>query len=157
MDLAAMSEPVVTIRAAGEGDIEGVAAGYEWLFEPPGIRPAQWDLQRAAAALGRVTVSDVAGVLIAELNGELAGFCTVYVDFESVRFGKRAWVEDLAVHPQRRSLGIGKRLLGAAKDWARAHGAARIELESAAARKDAHRFYERETPDWRSACFGWEL
>ena len=109
------------------------------------------------AALSRVIVSDVAAVLIAELDSALVGFCTVYVDFESVRFGKRAWVEDLAVHPDLRSLRIGKRLLGEAKDWARAHGAARIELESAEARKDAHRFYEREMPDWRSACFGWEL
>jgi GNAT superfamily N-acetyltransferase len=152
-----MTEPVVTIRAAGVGDIEDLVAGYEWLFATPGIRPARWEARRAAATLGRVIGSDVAMVLVAELDGELVGFCTVYVDFESVRFGKRAWVEDLAVHPQRRSLGVGKRLLDTAKDWARAHGAARIELESAEARKDAHRFYERERPDWRSACFGWEL
>jgi GNAT superfamily N-acetyltransferase len=52
-------------------------------------------------------------------------------EVESVRFGGRAWVEDLAVHPARRSLGIGKCLLDAAKDWARARGASRLELESA--------------------------
>jgi GNAT superfamily N-acetyltransferase len=152
-----VSEPVVTIRAAEHHDVGEVVGAYEWLFAAPGIRPAGWEPRRAAAALSRVIVSDVAAVLIAELDSALVGFCTVYVDFESVRFGKRAWVEDLAVHPDLRSLRIGKRLLGEAKDWARAHGAARIELESAEARKDAHRFYEREMPDWRSACFGWEL
>jgi ribosomal protein S18 acetylase RimI-like enzyme len=29
-----------------------------------------------------------------------------------VRFGQRAWVEDLAVHPDHRSAGHGKALLG---------------------------------------------
>ena len=80
-----------------------------------------------------------------------------FLDFESVRFGRRAWVEDLAVHSGHRSLGIGKRLLDAAKDWARKHGATHLELDSGHARTDAHRFYERERPSWSSISFGWEL
>jgi GNAT superfamily N-acetyltransferase len=67
---------------------------------------------------------------------------------------RRIWVEDLAVDPERRSLGIGKLLLDAAKDWARTRGAFHLELDSAESRADAHRFYEREGPSWRSICFG---
>jgi hypothetical protein len=48
-------------------------------------------------------------------------------------------------------------LLDAAKAWARDHGAARLELESGAARVDAHRFYEREGPDGWSRSFRWSL
>ena len=96
-------------------------------------------------------------MLVAALGDELVGFCTAYDELESVRFGRRVWVEDLAVDPERRSLGTGKRLLDAAKDWARARGASHLELDSAETRADAHRFYDREHPSWRSVCFGWEL
>jgi GNAT superfamily N-acetyltransferase len=74
-----------------------------------------------------------------------------------VRFGQRAWVEDLAVDPQQRSRGVGKQLLDAAKEWGRSRGATHLELDSAEARADAHRFYEREGSSYRSICFGWEL
>ena len=117
----------------------------------------QWDAARAASALRDAIAADDAVVLVAETAGELVGLCTAYDDIHSVRFGRRVWVEDLAVHPERRSLGIGKRLLDEAKDWARARGASHLELDSAETRPDAHRFYEREGPSWRSTCFGWEL
>ena len=94
---------------------------------------------------------------MARADGVIAGICTTYLDFASVRFGRRAWVEDLAVHPERRSLGIGKRLLDAAKDWARERGATHPKLDSAHGRTGAHRFYERERPSWSSISFGWEL
>ena len=45
---------------------------------------------------------------------------------------------------------MGKALLDAAKDWARERGATHLELDSGEARTDAHRFYEREGPSWRS-------
>jgi len=90
-------------------------------------------------------------------SGDFVGFCTGYQDMHSVRFGYRVWVEDLAVDPERRSQGIGKALLDAAKAWARERGATHLELDSAETRADAHRFYEREQPSWRSVCFAWEL
>jgi ribosomal protein S18 acetylase RimI-like enzyme len=152
-----MSDATVLIRAARQEEVKDVARTYEWLFAEPGRRPEQWEPTRAAAALGKAISSDGATVLIAELESEIVGLCTVYDDIESVRFGRRAWVEDLAVHPERRSLGIGKRLLDAAKDWGRARGATHLELDSADTRQAAHRFYERELPSWRSICFGWEL
>jgi GNAT superfamily N-acetyltransferase len=74
-----------------------------------------------------------------------------------VRFGYRAWLEDLAVSPDRRSEGIGKALLDAAKAWAKERGATHLELDSGDARHDAHRFYERESPAWTSRQFAWEL
>jgi GNAT superfamily N-acetyltransferase len=150
-----MEAPVV--RAAEPDEIEAVISMYGWLFAPPGARPPYWDQERAVAAVGRAIASDSATVLVAVLDGEFVGLCTAYDDIESVRFGRRVWVEDLAVHPDRRSLGIGKQLLDEAKRWARARGARRLQLDSAEARTDAHRFYERERPNWRSLSFGWEL
>jgi len=145
------------VRAATLDDIDEVVAMYAWLFAPPGSRPPRWDDERAAAALVHAVGAHDAIVLVATVAGEFVGFCTGYDDILSVRFGRRVWVEDLAVHPDRRSLGIGKRLLDEAKDWARTRGASHLELDSAETRADAHRFYEREQPSWRSICFGWEL
>jgi GNAT superfamily N-acetyltransferase len=145
------------VRAARREDIDEVVSMYEWLFAPPGVRPAAWDPDHAAAALAGAIAADGAIVLVATLDDEFVGVCTAYDDIDSVRFGRRVWVEDLAVHPDRRSFGIGKLLLDEAKDWALARGATHLELDSAQTRADAHRFYEREQPSTHSMCFGWEL
>jgi GNAT superfamily N-acetyltransferase len=144
----------VDVRAARLDEVDAVLAAYQWLFDPPGSQPPMWDPMRAAERLAHAIGDENAEVLVA---GAIAGFCTVYCDIESVRFGRRAWVEDLAVDPEQRSLGIGKALLDAAKDWARERGASHLELDSAEVRADAHRFYEREQPSWRSVSFGWVL
>lgn len=145
------------VREAGLEDVPKVVSGYEWLFAPPGSRPADWDPERGAEAVRRALASDTAVVLVAVLDDEVVGLCTAYDDIESVRFGRRVWVEDLAVHPERRSLGIGKQLLDEAKRWAQERGATHLELDSAETRPDAHRFYERERPVSRSICFGYKL
>jgi GNAT superfamily N-acetyltransferase len=149
-------EPVV-VRAAEPSDVEAIVPMYEWLFAPPGSRPRRWDPQRATAALRRAVSSESAVVLVATSGGRFVGLCTAYDDIESVRFGRRVWVEDLAVDPEHRSRGIGKQLLDEAKRWARERGASRLQLDSADARTDAHRFYERENPGSRAVSFGWEL
>ena len=96
-------------------------------------------------------------MLIADVDGDLVGFCSVYLDILSVRFGQRSWIEDLAVHPDRRSQGVGRRLLTAAQDWARHHGATHLELDSGNDRTRAHLFYESRQPASRSQCFSWTL
>jgi GNAT superfamily N-acetyltransferase len=145
------------IRPARPDEAGRCVAGYEWLFSPPGSPPPRWDVETAAARLTAAVAANDAEVLVADDDGEIVGICTVYLDLESVRFGRRAWVEDLAVHPDHRSAGHGKALLDAAKEWARQRGATHLELDSGEARADAHRFYEREQPSWRSISFGWEL
>jgi GNAT superfamily N-acetyltransferase len=145
------------VRAAGADEAEAIVPLYEWLFAPPGAQPDDWDERRAAVALRGAIESHDACVLVAEGEGELLGICTVYQDLHSVRYGYRAWVEDLAVDPGRRSEGIGKALLDAAKDWARKRGATHLELDSALGRTDAHRFYEREGSQYKSFSFGWRL
>jgi GNAT superfamily N-acetyltransferase len=147
----------VNITRARPGDVERIVEAYEWLFEPPGSTPRRWDVECARSALRRAISSEAAAVLIAMVDGQLVGLCTAYENPESVRFGRRVRVEELAVHPEHRSRRIGKRLLNEAKRWAQSRGAARLQLDSSELRVDAHRFYERERPDWRSLAYGWEL
>ena len=145
------------IRPARSDEAVALVATYEWLFAPPGSRPPMWDPERAAERLRALLDGDHGCVFVAGTEGAVVGICTVALDLDSVRFGQRAWVEDLAVHYDHRSAGHGKELLDAAKDWARSRGATHLELDSGEARADAHRFYEREAPSWKSVCFGWEL
>ena len=145
------------IREALPAEVERVLGMYEWLFAPPGSAPPRWDVDRARTAIAQAIEDPESAVLVAEHRGDLLGLCTAYLDMNSVRFGARCWVEDLAVSPDHRSQGVGKALLDVAKDWARERGATHLELDSGDARADAHRFYEREGPSWTSRCFAWEL
>ena len=145
------------IREARAEDVAALVESYEWLFAPPGLRPPGWDPRAAAERLGRLIEAADGTAFVAEVDGASVGLCTVARDLESVRSGQRAWVEDLAVHPDHRSAGHGKALLDAAKEWGRSRGATHLELDSGEARAAAHRFYAREQPDYRSIQFGWAL
>jgi GNAT superfamily N-acetyltransferase len=145
------------VREARKEEVERVLGMYEWLFAPPGSLPPAWDPVRAEEALAEAIEGESSTVLVAEHRGELLGFATAYLDLNSVRFGLRCWVEDLAVSPDHRSQGVGKALLDAAKRWARERGATHLELDSGEARTDAHRFYEREQPAWQGLQYTWTL
>jgi GNAT superfamily N-acetyltransferase len=119
--------------------------------------PPRWDPERARRALARTISADDSTLLVAEDGPDLLGFASCYLDLDSVRFGLRCWVEDLAVSPVHRSQGVGKALLDAAKEWGRGRGATHLELDSGEARADAHRFYEREGPAWRGNQYSWQL
>jgi GNAT superfamily N-acetyltransferase len=145
------------IREAEVGEEEQILPLWEWLFAPPGEKPDAWEPEHARKAITEAIVSPGSAILVADEGGRLVGFCTAYLDFDSVRFGRRCWVEDLAVDPERRSRGIGAALLDAAKEWARGAGASHLELDSGLARTDAHRFYEREGAVGQSYSFHWPL
>jgi GNAT superfamily N-acetyltransferase len=147
----------IDVRPALAGEVEHVLGMYEWLFAAPGSLPPGWDPDRARAALSEAIEGDDRVILVAERGGELLGFASAYLDLNSVRYGLRCWVEDLAVSPEHRSQGVGRALLETAKRWARDRGATHLELDSGEARTDAHRFYERERPAWRGRQYAWTL
>ena len=147
-----------TIRAARGEELDAVLETYEWLFEPPGHTPRRWDPTRAREALAEAIGAETSTILVAEAGGgELVGVASAYLDLNSIRFGPRCWVEDLAVDPARRSAGTGKALLDAAKAWARERGATHLELDTGLARTDAQRFYEREEPIAKGYSYSWAL
>ena len=148
----------VTVRSADPAEAPALVPLYVWLFAAPGTTPADWEPATAGRRLAEAAGCERCAVLVAVAEDDVVvGFCTAYLDIVSVRFGPRCWVEDLAVSPRHRSRGIGALLLEAAMSWAGERGAAHLELDSTLSRVDAHRFYEREAPDSRSLCFGWQL
>lgn len=145
------------VREAQLGEVERVLGTYEWLFAPPGSLPPAWDPDRAREAIADAIADPTAAVLVAEHRGELLGLCTAYLDLNSVRYGARCWVEDLAVSPEHRSEGIGGELLDAAESWARERGATHLELDTGLAREDAQRFYQRRGPSTVGYSYSWRL
>ena len=145
------------VRAASAGEGRARLPAYEWLFEPPGAQPPSWDPERAVAALEEAIAEADSAVFVAEKDGELAGLCSAYLDLNSVRYGLRCWVEDLAVHPGLRSRGTGAALLDAASAWARERGATHLELDTALAREDAQRFYDRRGAAGKGFIYSWPL
>jgi GNAT superfamily N-acetyltransferase len=148
---------VSKVREAVPGEVERVLGMYEWLFAPPGSVPPGWDPERARAAIADAIADESSVVLVAEQRGDLLGFCTAYLELNSVRFGARCWIEDLAVSPQHRSQGVGGLLLDAAESWARERGATHLELDTGLAREDAQRFYERRNPATKGYSYSWRL
>jgi GNAT superfamily N-acetyltransferase len=146
-----------TIRETQPGEEERVLGMYEWLFAPPGYVPPGWDPDRARRALSQAVEAEDSAVLVAEHRGELLGFCTAYLELNSVRFGQRCWIEDLAVSPEHRSQGVGGRLLDAASEWARERGATHLELDTGLAREDSQRFYDRREPAAKGFSYTWPL
>lgn len=146
------------VRDAAVDEAEQIVPLYEWLFAAPGYRPPQWDVEGAARRLRGAIDDERSAVLVAEAEGgSLVGLCTAYLELDSVRYGQRCWVEDLAVDPVRRSQGIGALLLDAAEGWARERGASHFELDTGLAREDAQRFYERRGKPAKGYTYSWRL
>lgn len=145
------------VRRLHADDVDAVVTACEWLFEPPASVPDNWDPDAARERLVRLSTDARSTGLVAEHEATIVGFCTIYLDIDTLRFGQRAWLNELAVHPAHRSQGVGATLLHAAQEWARAHSAAMVMLDSSTVRTDAHRFYRREQPTFEAMCFGWRL
>ncbi len=81
-------------------------------------------------------------ILLAEDDsGDALGFTQLYPSFSSVS-ACRIWIlNDLFVKPSARGKGVGNALLDAAKSYARASGARRLDL-STARNNPAQRLYE---------------
>ena len=126
---------------ADEGDFLDL---LEQLFDAPGAPPPGYTRERGSHGFRWAIEGEHSDVLLALDDNSLVGLASVYRDIESIRFGRRTWLQDLVVDRAARSGGVGKALLAAAADWARERGCTHLTLSSGLGRKNAHRFYERE-------------
>jgi predicted N-acetyltransferase YhbS len=129
-----MSSPV-SIRAASIDDAAAIAdllgqLGY----------PATAD--EAVARLARIDRFRDAVVLVAEVNGEVAGLVTCHILPSIHMSAPVAWLTTLIVDDKHQRAGIGRDLTRAVESWARDHGATRISVTSGKQRAGAHAFYE---------------
>jgi ribosomal protein S18 acetylase RimI-like enzyme len=120
----------VTLREAGAADLDAVVA----LWEACGLtRP--WNEPRRDLAL--LAESGHGALLVLEADGGLVGTAMVGHD------GHRGWIYYLAVAPERRREGLGRRLVAAAEAWCRARGVPKLMLLLRPENDAVRGFYER--------------
>lgn len=110
--------------------------GYRVFYQQPSdISGAQQFLR------SRLEKGDSA-ILIAIIDGQMAGFTQLYPSFSSVAM-KPIWVlNDLFVAEAHRGQGIAKSLLEAAETFAHDHGAIRVVLATQVTNTSAQALYE---------------
>ena len=144
-----MSDPVATgarVREAGAEDVAAVAAAVEdLLVELGGRRPEPAELEEEIRAL----LADPAGgsVLVAEADGEIVGVLSASWQRAIHVPGVYATIQDLWVHRDWRSRGVGAELVEAIASQARSRGVGRLEVglprETFAAIASTESFYRR--------------
>jgi GNAT superfamily N-acetyltransferase len=126
-------------------------AGYQRFY---GAEP---DEDRNRAFFRRFLAPSQDGVLLGAWDGDrLVGFACVYWTFSSVNAAEIALLSDLYVDDRRRGSGVGRALIGASVEMARARGSTHIEWLTAIDNRQAQYLYERVGAE-RSAWFGYEI
>lgn len=124
----------ITVRRAEIGDAREISRlnvdglGYEFGEE------------ETRAVLARILGDGNSVILVAELDGEFAGYVHLCA-YETTFSPPASNVMGLAVCTKFRRQGVGRALLRAAEDWARASGHETVRLCSGMERTEAHEFY----------------
>jgi ribosomal protein S18 acetylase RimI-like enzyme len=128
----------VNVRPADPRDADRVLALMEGL-----TRPAVADDPgpQRHVFLAHLKHEDAA-VFVAELDGEVAGAVSLWIQPRLNWTTPQAWVPDLYVDPAFRRRGAARALLDACVAEARRRGCHRLVLESGHHRAEAHRLYE---------------
>ncbi len=133
---------MIVVDAAQRSDLPALVALLQLLFEQEReFTPApekQWR--------GLELILDAPGtgqILVAREDGRVAGMVSLLFSVSTALGERVCWLEDMIVHPEARSGGIGTQLITHALDYARSHGYARVSLLTDDTNSDARRFYAR--------------
>lgn len=140
-----MQQEKATIREATENDLTAIVALFA--DDPLGGHGDTTNPQALPdyrAAFARIAASPNETLYVAELDGEVVGtFQTMITTTLTARGSANLIIEAVQTRADMRGRGIGAAMIGYAMERARETGMRLVQLTSNAARKDAHRFYER--------------
>lgn len=124
----------VKCREMTTGDLEAVSP----LLEQLGYNVSGNALARRFEA---IRAADGHALLVADESGSVKGLLHVFAR-PALEKPPEAVVQAMAVAEGARRSGIGRALLSAAEEWARARGFSSVALYSQVERDDAHAFYQ---------------
>ena len=77
--------------------------------------------ERAAfeTALADIIETEAANLSVAEVGGEVVGYCLGFDHYTFYANGRVAWVEEITVHETMRRRGVGKALMENFEEWSR--------------------------------------
>jgi GNAT superfamily N-acetyltransferase len=125
----------LALREPRPGDAHAVAALLDELGYPSSV-------DQAAERIARIGHDPSTLLLVAEVDGEVAGLAALHVQDLIERDDLGCSVAALVVAERFRRLGVGARLSEAIEAEARARGCESLVLHTAHRRSDAHAFYE---------------
>ncbi len=121
-----MSDGAVSIRPAEPADLDSLISLLAVLFSIE--QDFVFDESRQRRGLAMMLENERARVLIAEAEGQVVGMCTGQFLVSTAEGGLSLLVEDVVVDEQWRGRGIGRLLMAAISDWARANKVSRLQL-----------------------------
>lgn len=121
-------ESHLTVRSASQSDLEGLTILFDQYRQFYQCAP---DLAAARNWLKKNIEHERSVIFVADSGGTLLGFTQLYPALCSVDLVDYFVLYDLFVVEAARRQGIARALMNAASDWARAQGAARLDLETA--------------------------
>jgi GNAT superfamily N-acetyltransferase len=131
----------VLVRPAERKDRSQLLAligGYFAFYRTP------FPKQKVEALLDRLEQDPGLGVqLVAEADGKLQGFASLYACLDTLVADRILVMNDLFVDSSLRNHGVGAALFDASVAYATAQGYARLDWVTAQDNKDAQRFYDR--------------
>jgi ribosomal protein S18 acetylase RimI-like enzyme len=128
----------VTVRPAEQRDADAVLALMEGLTRPAVAHDPQ---PQRDVFLAHLEHAD-ARVYVAEIDGQIAGAVSLWIQPRLNWTTPQAWIPDLYVDPAFRRRGAARGLLDACAEEARRRGCHALVLESGHHRAEAHQLYE---------------
>jgi GNAT superfamily N-acetyltransferase len=135
-------EPAISLRPAAREDVPVVVSLIRALADYERLSPECF-ADEASLALHLFGPRPYAEVLIAQVDGEPAGFALFFHNYSTFLTKPGIYLEDLFVIPERRGLGLGRRLLAALASLAVDRGCGRLEWSVLKWNTPAIGFYER--------------
>ena len=126
------------VRPAEPHDADAVLALMEGLTRPAVAGDPEPQREVFLAHLDH----EDALVFVAELDGQVAGAVSFWIQPRLNWTTPQAWIPDLYVDPAFRRRGLARALLDACAEEARRRGCHRLVLESGDHRAEAHQLYE---------------
>ncbi|NMM46524.1 GNAT family N-acetyltransferase [Rhodospirillaceae bacterium KN72] len=115
---------MLTIRRAELADVPALARLYTAFYREDAIPTPVDDITENLTVMVQ---DDRAGIWVAEADDVPVGMSSATVTF-GVEFGWACELEDLYVVPSYRGLGVSRKLLDAAQDWAKSRGVRTVIL-----------------------------
>jgi len=131
----------ITVRNASRDDLFAMTSLLSELFTlETDFSP---DLRRQREGLAALMASADAVLLVAAMQGEIVGMCTLQPLISTAEGGVVGLVEDLIVAEAFRNMGVGSKLLAAIEKKARQRGMSRLQLLTDQDNRQADAFYGR--------------
>lgn len=139
-----------SIRAAGSGDLDGLAQSGAALFAEDGaardrLRNPEWPSTVGRQWCAELLANPAALVLVAVDGDDIVGHLIgTFAEPSAMWTAPRAELVSMFVRSDCRGQGLGSRLVGEFAAWARERGASRLQVSAYAANAGAVRFYQRQ-------------